>query len=525
MNGANYDPMRERMAFLRDSYWGGDRYRHPSATTLASVTAYRTTVADDGTETRIAKRYNSYLMPHPKESDEDFELRQAIASYINLVQPIVDAYAEATASRVQREFGALDVTDVDCRGSEWGEVIEDAARSAILYGWCLAVVDTPASITATSLADEREQGIKPRIILVEPASIAWIDVDGLGRIRELAYVESAYREDQVGVVYNRIRLRVLCGDQWELREGVIPAISGIGASRSAFERIDGGQLPAVLGGRLPVHCLFYRRVSGAHPLGQSLVEDAADIARLIYNALSWASETHRKAGFPFLAVPLLSTGGQMDAATKRTVGPSKAFPYESGAGAPSWIQPSAESTSELREHCGWLFQMALRTAGLEVAADASAQVQSGEALRIRSRDFESRAGRFARNLERWENAVAKDYELLSGEQGQFHATYPKVFTLPDPSEDLANAISLLGLQVEIGPKAKAGAVVQAARAALNLSDDAAKEVIDEVAGIYKTDLEDFDRERAARETERIARMAAASQRQGQPAEVVASPAV
>ncbi len=301
-----------------------------------------------------------------------------------------------------------------------------------------------------------------------------------------------------------------------MREGTIdPANGTLRAQRGGFGTIvDTGPLPTVLGGKLPVVFNFYKRVSASrYPLGQSLVDDVADIARSIYNKLSWEDEIHAKAGFPFLAIPMASSGGQMDPATRKAVGPDKAMPYDSSTGAPSWIQPSSESSKELRESCVFRFALALRTAGLEMTADASAQVQSGEALRIRSRDFESRAKRFANNMTRYENATLALIALLSGVSEPATATYPKRFTLPDSVEDLANALALLDPQkmpLEIGVAGKLAAVRQALAAALSLSDTQAEEILAEIKATLDADVAEQTQARALDTATRAQRLAAVS---------------
>jgi hypothetical protein len=189
-----------------------------------------------------------------------------------------------------------------------------------------------------------------------------------------------------------------------------------------------------------------------------------------------------------LAIPLERTGGQIDAMTRVQIGPTKALPYSSAAGAPNYVQPSSESPRELREHCVWLFQTALRSAGIEMAADQSSQVQSGEALRIRSRDFEARAARYARNLQRYEQRMLSFFARLAGVPEDFTITYPQRFTLPDPSIDLTNAIRVLTeVPIEIGVDAKVRAVGQVMRSGLDMSDDDAVKVEREVRTYFEGD--------------------------------------
>jgi hypothetical protein len=59
--------------------------------------------------------------------------------------------------------------------------------------------------------------------------------------------------------------------------------------------------------------------------------------------------------------------------------------------------------------------------------------------------------------------------------------YPKRFTLPDESEDLDRAITLLEkLGSKLGPEGTLYAIKQAVSAALSLSDEDLSEVMDEV---------------------------------------------
>ena len=502
MSGATYETLRSQWAFLRDSYWGGERYRYPTPTTLSSARVVTRIVDETGAVTSREQRYDSYLVPHPAESNDNFDARVALATYLNVVQPVVDAYAEAVTSGVSRDLGSLGayLEDVDHRGSTWGEHVEDVARWAAVYGIVAAVADAPKAHAMRSRLDEQAAGARPYVITVPPTAWAWIDVDDSGAVTAFAWVEEAYVDGTRDC--QRVRVRELCREGWRIYEGSISTAPGqtLSAQRDklAADPARATPLPAALEGELPVEFVAYKRdTSTPYPMGLSLVGDAAAVARAIYNYLSWAQEIHRHAGFPFLALPLASTGGQMDPQTRISVGPTRALPYDAQTGAPSYVQPSSESTRELREHCLFLFQAALRTAGLEMAADASAQVQSGEALRIRSRDFESRAKRFARNMQRYEARMLRLLARLAGTTDAPTVTYAERFTLPDPTADLANATKLLtDMPVEIGATAKLAAVRTAVRAALALSDGELSKVMAEVGAIFARDAAAFEARRA-----------------------------
>jgi hypothetical protein len=327
---------------------------------------------------------------------------------------------------------------------------------------------------------------------------------------EFAYVSTPFRSDLSTSGTAEVELRVWRADRkvegarvaggWEVRQGGIALSSKATLAESAkgLKVIDQGELPAVLNGEIPVTFAFYDRDQASDcPMGISLVADTADAARVIYNCLSWAMEVNALAAFPFLAVPMQDTGGKLDQSTAAKLGPAQGLGYSSGAGAPQWVEPSGTSQKELREHCVFTFQWAMRCAGLELAADSSAQVQSGEALRIRSRDFESRALRFARNMQRWEIATLRLYARMAGVDPEpIAVTYAKRITMSDPGEDLARALTVLAAPIEIGPEARAMLVKVALDASIPMSDEELGAIYEQLRAMYLGDLTTYDAKQA-----------------------------
>lgn len=512
LGGATFDAKRDRFLFNYCSYLGGESYRLPPPTTLSTATVSWTRTADGVATQPVTetKRYNSFLVPHPAESDKSFETRLALAAYIGVPELIVDAYAEGVTSSVSRQLGPIEeyAQDIDLRGNAWGEFAEDCARWTCVYGMCATVIDSPRSNGEVTRADEQSSGMRPYCVLVHPSAWAWVDVDGFGQVTEFAYVDQPYVQSVNGGTSSQtITVRIYCAattvdgvkvpGKWRVARGTVAAGASLGSSRALFDEVvSEGELDPRLEGRVPVVFSYYRRDSSTqYPVGLSLIDSACDLARVIYNKRSWEQQIAREAGFPTLAIPLAGTGGHMDPATQRTIGPSKALGYDSSTGAPSWIQPSSEWAKDLRESCMQDFQLALRSAGLELAADASSQVQSGEALRVRSRDFESRAKRFARHMQRWETAVLKLVALFAGaDHTEITITYPKRFTLPDLAGDLARALTVLNptqMPIEIGRTARLAAAIQALDAALVLSDEEQSEVRAQMESVLDEDVADF----------------------------------
>lgn len=504
MTRETYDNVRETWRYYHDAYLGGRAWQCPSATTIGDATLRWPVTDADGVLSWRTSRARSYLVPHAGESDEKFTARVALSAYVNPCSPIVKAYAEGCTAKVQREVEPIAqyLEDVDRRGSTWAECVEGVATWASVYGVVATVVDTPSvDVSGMSEAERAAQGIQPYVVTVHPPAWAWVETDE-GRVVEFAYVSSPYQSDLSSDARVDLEVRVWRADRvidgervagaWEIRRGTVSgaSLSTMGKTAGDLALIASGPLPAVLGGEIPVTFAFYERDAASDcPNGHSLIADASGLGRLIYNTLSWVGEIDRLAAFPFLAVPLKSTGGQLDNSTAAKVGPSQAMGFDSGSGAPAWVEPSGTSQTGMLARCASYLQFAFRSAGLELAADQSAQVQSGEALRIRSRDFESRALRFARTLQRWELATLRLIARLAGaDPSSLSVTYAKRITLPDPSEDLTRALTLATAPVEIGPEARTLAIVQAIDAALSLSDDKLSAITDEVRAIFSGDL-------------------------------------
>lgn len=494
---ATYAPLRDRWTFYSDSYWGGEKYRHPSSPTMGSAKLSRWVplVGPDGTETgefteTVIGTVRTYLVAHPGETREAFAVRVSLAAYVNVIQTIVDAYVDAVVGPVTRDLGALEqyLSNLNGRGRGWADHVEDVGRYDAVYGMTATVLDVPAGNPAANRADEERLGIGLRAILVHPPAIAWVGVDTAGTITEFAFVDTPYRAP--GMASYVLTFWRYTTELWERHTLTVnasgmglPALETFRDKLSADTRDDGGPLPEGIRGTCPVVFSFFREdTSSRLPAGSSLVGDACDLARQVYNELSWTEEIHRKTAFPFLAIPEKASGGQLDDSVRVQVGPDTALGYSSDSGIPSWVQPSAESTAELRTHCVFLLACALRTTGLEVTSESSSPDASGEALKVRARDFASRCRRFARSLQSYERQVLTlAARMLRLDASAVTLTYPKRFVLPDAVADLSRVLLLLqAVRDDLPTDALVAALRQALDSALDLSADDLQKLVDGV---------------------------------------------
>lgn len=537
-----YDKHRDWLTYLFDAYWGGHRWRSPSSPTLgtARIIALRevSITGDDGKPTgttdlrpTVIGERRTYLVQHDGESAESFDRRIQLAAYVNMVQPVVDTYADSVTARVSRDLGEIApyVADLDGNGGGWQQHVEGVARWSAVFGMYAVLFDAPRAPTARTRAEEiaaAKAGEGITAVCIPPTAWAWVDVDQRGRVQEFAYVDAPY---QTTDAVEEVTLWRWNAEGWELHTittgggatrgaGTTALLGGAGAGAAGgigeygklralmgSETIrDSGPLPSRLAGRVPVVISYYRRDDSVRwPQGVSLIEDAADLCRQVFNLLSSAEEQIRKTAFAFLSIPTADRTGGLNPDVQVKVGADNALPHPAEAGPPQWVQPKSETTQEIRAHAVFLLALVLRLAGLEATADSTSAAESGVALRIRSRGFEARAARFAQQMAAYETralalvsqmlglpvagaAGALEPVELEGEgeelpEAPYAVTYPKRFTLPDSSEDLERALSLLReVGSKLGPEGFTLAMRQALDAALSLSDDELACVLDEV---------------------------------------------
>lgn len=488
-----YSDRRALQLFRWASYVGGEEYRYPRPSTMSSQSLRFRTLDSEGKSTLQEARRTSFLVPFDSESDAAYDKRLALSAYINVVAPIVESYARGTTAGVVRNLGPLTeyAEDVDTQGTSWEQFVESIALWLAVYGELAIVTDAPDEDPAASKAGDRRA---PYCVLVHPTAWAWTKQDSRGKVVEFAYVEQALQDP--GSTQTSFRLRVLTTMGWKIVRKVVSVGSSVVSADG--ELVGEGEWPAQLGGKLPVVFAFFKRdQTSLAPRGISLVGDVCDIARTIYNRRSSADTIALEAGFPTLTIPSGDTGGQLDTQTRIQIGTSKALGYNAQAGSPQWLQPSSEWFREIHRLNVEDFRLCLRLTGVDSDGDAGA-ASSGEALRIRSRDFESQARSFARNLRGAERSVLRLLAAWAGvPDADIDVQYPTRFVLPDRRDDYERALGLLkDSPVELGVTAKLVAARQMVNAAVTLDEEESRKVNDELEALLNADAERYAREMA-----------------------------
>jgi hypothetical protein len=482
-----FDDQRGWHAFLSDAYRGGWSWDNPSSPTLGSAKLYGYEVQRDASGREVVTEVTrgterTYLVPWTGESLANFRRRKHLAFYANLAEPIVDAYADATTSGATRELGTIEgyVADLDGEGQGWADHVAVVARQMAVHGAVAVIVEPPRSNSATTRAEEMAARVSVRARVIPPTAWAWM-LTGEDGLEEFAYADNATVD--TSTTTQRVTIWRYTRAEWMRYETTLSGQETI-ASRAADvmsrQPASRGNLPPSLAGRVPVVFAIHRRDALSRvPAGRPLAASPAAIGRQVYQLLSQVEDTQRRAP-AFLAIPTAARGG-LEPETQAKLGPDSALPIPDGAGPPQWVTFPSESLADIRAHVGFLIGLAYRTAGLEVQADTTAQVQSGEALRVRSRDFEARAQKFAADCLAYEQRALALVSRMLGVGDTPSVTYPKRFVNGEPSELLAAAVLLFQtLGDRLGGEGTREIVRQAVSAALALDDETLARVMAEV---------------------------------------------
>jgi hypothetical protein len=385
----------------------------------------------------------NYLYRHVKENEGDFRDRIQRSYYYNFCRTVVDTYVAHIYRKVNAIYRRADdggeyekfLSDVDACGSTMNTFMqEQVAPAAQIFGQVFVVVDKPKfSGELKSKAEEREKGIRPYLVTIDPNDVVDFQLDSRGnflwvRIREVKerasgpfYKSNASDEEEF--VY-----RTWTREGWFVHD-----------SQGNLLEADEHRL-----GRVPV-VTVYNVESRKYPgFGVSALSDIAPINRSIYNWCSLNDEFLYRQCFNILAMP------EMPGIKTRKIGAGNALTYPiDAARPPHYIYPPVEPGEYLLRNIdaavrqiyrlavlgsAWGFETPQNTSGISKAYDL---YQTNENLVKK-----------AKNLEEAEAEVGVLWGLWEGKEG-FKPTveYPTDFKISDLAEDLKNDFAVLKMNI------------------------------------------------------------------------------
>lgn len=375
-------------------------------------------------------RDGDYLLKHPFESPTNYERRKKIAFFYNYCQPIVDIFvAHLNKPNHNRDYGNLTndvlfksfLEDADFEGTSYVEFFKMAGRFASIYGRSTIVVDKP-SITASTVADAQAKDIRPYCTLVTPENVMdWEYIRLPSGKPVLNWIKIREHQSKKKTQY-RIWSRV----GWEL-----------------WEVDDKGKVTKASSGdhdleEVPVVNLFNKR-GPMRMIGQSDIQDIADINKNIYYLCSDAKEIIENTAYPMMSMPYEQGGAE-----EKETGPTSILEFPPDAQhRPAWLEPPHSSLEEIREWISQDMKEIFRIANLGgmINVETSKQPWSGPGQEIQSNRLTAAMSQKADFAEEGELSILRLWAKWEGKKFGGSIDYQRDFAIRDLTVALQNAMS------------------------------------------------------------------------------------
>ena len=360
----------------------------------------------------------SYLIAHPRETDEKYKRRQELCIYPNYVKKVVNLYLSYLFSPpIHRESlndTYLQFAALADRQRDLSTVMRSHWLKAMTLGTVALIVDRPRGVATTAAA---ERALVPYLVRRLPVQIQSITLNEDGQV-----AEAVFREKE--------QFRWYTADGWRITKDA-----------EGKEITDSGEYAL---GRPPVVLLHSTEPADGDWRATSWHYDLARLNFDLFNQVSELRELLRSQTFSVLAIPVSDTA-DADAMTEVEVGPENGLMYDpKGGGAPQFIAPPSTAIDCYMQTIKDLRSQIYEAASMEFTGGVQ---QSGVALEYHFQLANKTLADMAQMCESAERQIA---ELVCGWMGQAwdgQIAYSRDFSIPSLLNDLKVAMDSLDLRI------------------------------------------------------------------------------
>ena len=365
-----------------------------------------------------------YLNRYNLELDNEFNQRLANTPCDNHCKNIIQIYSSFLFRvKASRNFGSMAeepslesfLKDADLDGNSFNNVIKQAQNYASIYGHCFMVLDKP-KITTNTRADEIEQDIRPYLSIITPENVLdWNFKREINGKYTLDYLKIREEVDRQGGTYMRI---------WYLDRVDTVYMKDDRTEPSIIDTADNliGKIPAVI---------LYNAKSHKRGIGQSDLQDIADLQKSIYNEFSEIEQLIRLTNHPSLVkTPSVNASAGAGAIIEM---PDEMEPNLK----PYLLQPSGQNLTSLMDSINHKVEAINRLAHTGAIRTTRNQINSGIALQTEFELLNARLSEKADNLQIAEEQLFKLYALFQNTEFDGEINYPDTFNIRDYASDLA----------------------------------------------------------------------------------------
>ncbi len=379
----------------------------------------------------------SYLIRHPRETDEKYQIRKKLAYYPNFVKKIVEvSISHIFKKPISRESDRQEINqfwnNADGNGSYIDSVMRRYAKFATVLGTVFLIVDRKP-IQAMTRADELSN--LPYIVVRLPSAVVDYSIDQNGNLEWIVFSESitSKRFREYGVRVDKI-FRYFDKENFVIFQG--------SSIESAVE-ISKGQHNL---GIVPVVPLTVSDLDLNDIFADSKIFEIAKINHRIYNALSELDEILRNQTFPILTLPVSNVALDRKQYDNLILSTENAILYDpSSGGKPDFIAPPTGPTEAYERRIELMIDYIYRLASFEFTGGVS---KSGVAMAFDFQETNRTLANIARSIE---DAEEKIVDIIGRwfdiDVRKTVVEYPKDFSVLDFQQEVKNAIDLLSLDI------------------------------------------------------------------------------
>ncbi len=364
-----------------------------------------------------------YLNRYNLELDNEYNQRLGNTPCDNHCKNIIQIYSSFLFRvKASRDFGSMAeepslesfLKDADLEGNNFNSVMKQAQNYAAIYGHVFMVLDKPAIQTRTR-AEELNQEIRPYISIVTPENVLdWNFKREVNGKYYLDYLKVREEVDKDGGTYFRLWFPDRIETIYSKDDRSDP---------TTIDTVDNliGKIPAVI---------LYNSKSHKRGIGQSDLQDIADLQKSIYNELSEIEQLIRLTNHPSLVkTPSVNASAGAGAVIE--------MPDEMDSNLkPYLLQPSGQNLNGLMDSINHKVDAINRIAHTGAVRTTKQQVSSGIALQTEFELLNARLSEKADNLEIAEEQLFRCYAMFQNTTFDGEINYPDTFNIRDYSSDL-----------------------------------------------------------------------------------------
>ena len=168
----------------------------------------------------------------------------------------------------------------------------------------------------------------------------------------------------------------------------------------------------------------------------------------LYNAMSEMRERSRSQAFSVLTYPLDVDDDYESGAEGLTVGTADVLMYKNGSQKPEWITPPEDSTNIIETEINLIIKQIYRECNMSYLNTNTISNVSGVSRHWDMLNMFATMLELSQGCQEAEVRIAKIFSSYVGEDNsEFSVSYNKEFGIVDPAEVLANATSVLAMNV------------------------------------------------------------------------------